>query len=388
MARARDKFFLRSSSKTGFYVKLLPILGLAIYFYLQQYHTSKTIKNISEYFKFHQKGSQISRLGDRSAFGLLSSEALPSVCIIGSPKGGTTDLFDHFISIEHLNMIMPTKKEPGYLGGPHLRKSRSSYARILNHPCGIESDAVEMSTSLCLQSRRALSIEASTFYLEYPHVPENLELMSPNTLVIAMLREPVERAVSHYNQWKSLPGIGNITNSFAAESFLEFVQKKEVSKILSKLLMSKSMMEIKTLYSKLVQLGLLQPRHMRLFGGSLYAYSLATWAVTYCKPAKCIVINSHAYFQDRSFVIRNLLDHIFSDPSIADNLNHKPTQNQKPIKTNSSYIDPKIRERLHKFFEPHNKKLWSILELLREKYDAKVIGFNESYNFPAWIPES
>jgi hypothetical protein len=330
--------------------------------------------------------AHMGKRNDLTALGLLSLKALPSVCIIGAPKGGTTDLYDQLTW--RLNLTVPRKKETGYLGNGAIRKSKTEYAKILNHPCGNESLAPAISINICLESYPSLTVDATTSYLEYPNIAENLELLSPNTLVIALLREPLDRAVSHYNQWKTLPGIRNITNSFAAKRFLEFVQKDAVARIFSELLASNSLTEIKNLYKRLVQLGLLDPRYMRLFGGSLYAYSLATWATTFCKPEKCIIINSHWYFHDRSHVIKDLLGHlnINHGPSPAtDNLENKPASNQKPTKLNSSYINEELQESLQNFFRPHNQKLRFILDSLEKHYGAKLIGFNSSDAFSGWL---
>jgi len=50
-----------------------------------------------------------------------------------------------------------------------------------------------------LRSKKIISGEASTYYLFYPHTPERVIHKYPKIKIIILLRNPVDRAYSHYN---------------------------------------------------------------------------------------------------------------------------------------------------------------------------------------------
>ncbi|WP_207426492.1 sulfotransferase [Pedobacter sp. SYSU D00535] len=101
----------------------------------------------------------------------------PSFIIVGAQKGGTSSLY-YYLS-QHPELSMSTVKEVhyfdiNYLKGPNWYKKHF-----------IRKDG-------CLAG------EASPYYLFHPYVPGRISRDLPTVKIIALLRNPVDRAFSHY----------------------------------------------------------------------------------------------------------------------------------------------------------------------------------------------
>lgn len=109
---------------------------------------------------------------------------LPNFLIIGAPRSGTTHLY-HGLR-QHPEVFMSDFKEPmffAYEGNPQpsVIHDRESYEALFQ---GAD-----------VQQARG---EASTLYLYSPVAPENIQRTIPDARLIAILRNPVDRAFSQY----------------------------------------------------------------------------------------------------------------------------------------------------------------------------------------------
>jgi hypothetical protein len=120
--------------------------------------------------------------------------ALPTFFIIGAPKAGTTSL--HYYLEQHPQIQMSAIKEPGFLAsagpGRDDRKVHrlDSYKQLFDPAVAVRG-------------------EASTNYAEYPlreGVPDRIEQLVPDAKFIYLVRDPVERTVSHYHQMVATTG--------------------------------------------------------------------------------------------------------------------------------------------------------------------------------------
>lgn len=117
-----------------------------------------------------------------------SRGGLPSFFIIGAPKAGTTSL--HYYLEQHPQVQMSAIKEPGFLAsaGPHNDSRKvdrlDRYEQLFDPSIAVRG-------------------ESSTNYAEYPlrqGVPERIRALAPEAKFIYLVRDPVERTVSHYHQ--------------------------------------------------------------------------------------------------------------------------------------------------------------------------------------------
>lgn len=109
-----------------------------------------------------------------------SLRGLPEVLIIGAQKSGTTSLFNYLV--QHPGILPPYGKEIHYFDlhydrGLDWYRSRFPYRRRL---------------------RDALTLDASPYYLVHPQAPRRAAELLPRARLIALLRNPIDRALSHY----------------------------------------------------------------------------------------------------------------------------------------------------------------------------------------------
>ncbi len=108
---------------------------------------------------------------------------LPDVVIIGAQRGGTTSLFDWLAA--HPSVAASTTKEVHYFD----RYYANGEGWYRSH--------------FPLKFVPGLSMEATPYLLFYPLAPERIAADLPgSTRFVVLLRDPVQRAVSHY--WHSV----------------------------------------------------------------------------------------------------------------------------------------------------------------------------------------
>ena len=104
---------------------------------------------------------------------------LPNTFIIGAGKCGTTSLWLYLN--RHPDIALSTNKEPAFFVRSDFREDLDWYESLFE-PAAIVG-------------------EASTLYTAYPvyaGVPERIRSLVPAPKLIYMVRDPVERAISHY----------------------------------------------------------------------------------------------------------------------------------------------------------------------------------------------
>lgn len=107
--------------------------------------------------------------------------SLPSALIIGAQKGGTTSIFNYLV--RHPGVLPPLGKEIHYFDlnyarGPRWYRGRFPYTHRLRGG--------------------SLTLDATPYYLAHPLVPERAARLLPEVKLIAVLRNPIDRALSHY----------------------------------------------------------------------------------------------------------------------------------------------------------------------------------------------
>ena len=117
---------------------------------------------------------------------LYNSTHQPDFLIIGAQKCGTTSLF-YYLS-QHPDLNLPHTKEIHFFD-LHYEKGIDWYKNNF-----LSADP------FC----NKLSGEASPYYLFHPLVPERVAMHLPNIKLIVMLRNPVDRAYSHFMHQRRL----------------------------------------------------------------------------------------------------------------------------------------------------------------------------------------
>lgn len=112
-----------------------------------------------------------------------SRRALPDFIVLGVQKGGTTSLYRYIC--EHPQIEPALLKEVQYYTN-HFAKGKSWYRS--NFPYRSE-----------LRARNAITGEATPYYIFHPHALERIRQTAPNAKLLIMLRNPIDRAMSHYH---------------------------------------------------------------------------------------------------------------------------------------------------------------------------------------------
>ena len=113
---------------------------------------------------------------------------VPDFFMVGAPKSGTSSLY-HYL-IQHPSIFMTDPKEP------HFFYNRSS-------PGAPVLETKDLSSYLSLFEgvpERLQAGEASTSYLWLANAAQEIHMLQPRGRIIAVLRDPVERAYSQYWQ--------------------------------------------------------------------------------------------------------------------------------------------------------------------------------------------
>ena len=120
----------------------------------------------------------------------------PNLFLIGAPKAGTTFLHAQFSKSS--DIFCALNKEPFYF-------IRQSIEYLLHGPdrkkYPLLPEARDKNSYLALYKNWAnetYAIDASTFYLSAPGSAQSISETCPDARIIAILREPVSRAYSHY----------------------------------------------------------------------------------------------------------------------------------------------------------------------------------------------
>jgi len=123
------------------------------------------------------------------------SRTLPTFFLIGAPKSGTTSLYDYLR--QHPAVFMPEVKEPRYMAyadaPPPMDGPGDAEA---NRAAVYTRDAYE---ALFAGAEGATAVgEASVNYLYSDTAPARIHDLVPDAALFAVLRNPIERAYSHY----------------------------------------------------------------------------------------------------------------------------------------------------------------------------------------------
>jgi len=126
----------------------------------------------------------------------------PNFLIIGAQRSGTTSLFKYLQ--QHPDIYMSQKKEPRFFvfdeenpqfAGSEKEKSEARYQALRQASVTNFQDYCDLFRNVT--SQKAIG-EASPHYLYCPRAAERIRYYLPDTKIIAILRDPVERAYSNF----------------------------------------------------------------------------------------------------------------------------------------------------------------------------------------------
>lgn len=258
---------------------------------------------------------------------LISSpmRVLPNFIIIGAQRSGTTYLYN--ILLTHPSVIPAFRKEVHFFD----KNFHRGLAWYRAHFPTILEKIFNNSTNSC----RTITGEASPYYLFHPHAPSRIRDLLPKVKLIALLRNPIDRAFSHYHL-----AVGKQSES---RPFL--LAMEDETKMLS--------METDKVLNDPHHLSFPHQMHSYLSRG-LYAEQLRVWYGLF--PKKNIhVILSEELFEAPQEILCNLWR--FLSISQID----IPYSHEKVNKVDYEEMDTETKRRLTAFYQPFNRELEALI---------------------------
>lgn len=249
--------------------------------------------------------------------------SLPDFLIIGAQKSGTTALYSYLI--QHPGIIKAKVKEVNYFGIPHNRmKGKYWYA---SHFCTM-SEKKALANKL---GYRPITGEASP-NMHRPYYPGFVHELLPGVKLIAILRDPVERAFSQYQH--------NFRHGLENRSFEEVIADSPVH--FPPEIANDEWAYYRSTYPSYITRG-------------LYAEHLEKWYQHYDKELLHI-INSSDMLTNPVSELTTVLDFLemphFNFQDISTRAKHSGDYKAK--------MSTDVRAYLTSIFRPHNKKLYEL----------------------------
>jgi hypothetical protein len=249
---------------------------------------------------------------------------LPSALIIGAQKSGTTSLFNYLV--QHPDVLPPLSKEIHYFD--------------LQYDRGVGWYRGRFPYRYQLRRGGALTLDASPYYLVHPLVPQRAARLLPQVKLIALLRNPVDRARSHYQH--------EVRGGRESLSFAEALER-EPERLAG---------EEERLQSDPHYYSYNHHRYSYLRRG-LYLEQLRRW-VEYFPRSQLLVLQSEWLFRDPAAAMAAVHDFL--------GLGRHRLERYQPFYEGKyeRAMPEELGKRLSTYFEPHNAELF---RWLGEEFD-------------------
>ncbi len=244
---------------------------------------------------------------------------LPNFLVIGAQKSGTTSLF-HYIC-QHPQVFTNNYKEIHFFD-LHYQLGANWYRS--HFPLGGR-----------LLPRRYIG-EATPYYFCHPHAPRRIAALLPTVKLIVILRNPVERAISHYFHEKK--------KGREQLSLLEALQQEEerCTGEWQKMLNEPSYLSQTHQSFSYKQRG-------------IYIEQLQRYWDFFSKQ-QMLILESSRLFTEPLAVLKQVFDFLEIDSSIV--IQDVAVKNANPSK---NAAPPEVYAYLEQFFAPHNEMLQNAL---------------------------
>jgi hypothetical protein len=227
---------------------------------------------------------------------------LPHFLIIGAQRSGTSFLF-HYLC-RHPNVRKPLMKEIHFFDLNFAKGMRWYQAHFP------------------FKGKEIITGEASPYYLFYPDTPKRVAAFLPGVKIIILLRNPVDRAYSHYRH--------GLKEGWETLSFEEALDQEDT--------------RIKN-----------KPGHQRFSYTSrgIYADQLIKWS-EYVPLSEMLILKSEQLFSNPGDTLRKT-------QNFLELPEWHPRKYRPPARTPYPPMSSSTRRRLCEFFKPHNERLYRLL---------------------------
>ena len=285
--------------------------------------------------KYHRQDQQDINLGknlyQRFRYGLIkrhfyyltsSFRTLPNFFVIGGVRCGTTSLY-HYLG-QHNCIKQATYDELGYFDD-NFHLGLNWYRSLF--PTKFIQKKIES------KYKKFLTYDVTPFYIYNPLVVDRIFKFSPNAKIIAVLRNPIDRAYSNFNN--------RIQDEGDTETTFEEIVYSEIEKIKN----NKN--------NKENNVFLVNEFYELLLARGFYAKQLEFWFKKF--PRKNMLLISS---EELAVNTDKTISEIFEFLEVPD---QKINDLTKQNKIKYPKMKDSTREILINFFKPHNEKLFGML---------------------------
>jgi Sulfotransferase domain len=255
---------------------------------------------------------------------------LPDFIIIGTQRGGTTSLYSYLV--EHPGIGAASIKEVHYFDTPHYKQGLAWYQA--HFPSLLEKYYAQHVHKLDFMTG-----EASPYYLFHPHVPRRVANVLPEVKLIVMLRNPVDRAYSHYHHERA----GGHEHLATFEEAIEQEERRLAGEL--------DKMQADEFYASYPF------RHFSYLARGIYIDQLQRW-LSFFPREQVLILKSEDFYANPAGVFQQTL--AFLNVSTPVQNSQKQEFKQYNLTTPPS-MDAATRAGLLAYFAPYNAHLYEFL---------------------------
>ena len=247
----------------------------------------------------------------------------PDFLIIGTQKGGTTSLY-HYLA-QHPDILPSFDQEVHFFDGGRDPET-DTFAR---------GEAWYRRHFLPREKMRPSerTFESSPLYMFNPLVPQRIADVLPKVRLIALLRNPTERAISHYHHNRRRPGVEalSLQDALAAE-------EERLQPALQRL----DFRDHSFIHHSYKKRGIYHVQIRRFY--RRFARN------------RLLIVSSEDFFAQPRATLERVFRFVGVDPQfeVSD-------LDQHNVGSNRQAIDPGIRQELQAYFAPHNQQLYDLI---------------------------
>lgn len=253
-----------------------------------------------------------------------SSHVLPNFLIIGAARSGTTSLYEYLS--KHPSIIPGIGKEVYFFD--------KQFSKGINWYKSFFPTKLNMSRTQNKLQSKCLTGEATPRYLHYPHAPKRIFSMLPNVKLIVLLRNPIDRAYSHYQM--------EVDSGHEKLSFEDAISNEEekITNDMKKMVIDENFYSVNFYRKSYLTRG-------------IYAAQLERW-FEYFPKEQFMILKSEDLYSNPSKIYKQVLD--FLDLPKHELNSFKAHRMRKYMS-----IESETRIKLNDYFKPHNEKLYKLL---------------------------
>lgn len=243
------------------------------------------------------------------------ARVLPDYLVIGAQKAGTTSLY--YYLVDHPHVAAALEEEVHFFD---LNYGRGLGWYRAHFPLGLGEGRIVG--------------ESTPYYLFHPHVPQRVRQVVPDAKLIVLLRNPVDRAYSHYQH-----SVRQGREPLSFEESIE-VEEERIAPETRRLLADEG-------YNSFVH------QHQSYLARGLYLDQLKAWRALFPEE-QMLVLSAEEFRADTSAVFGEILRFL-----------ELPPCDLKEYRRYNAWSYPKMeastRRYLVDYFRPHNEKLYEYL---------------------------